>query len=142
MDYQIKRLTESLVYIKWLRTPSLNSQSERQYVVDVQKLLDDASSPQYFISDLRKGRIVTVNILRQLGRFTEHKNWGGSTAFSKNPVTSIMVDVFSRFAHKERPQDEIWTTPEEALAYLETLKPKITEGINWNAVLNNDNASV
>jgi hypothetical protein len=135
MDYEISRLSESLVYIRWLQTPSLNSASERQYLVDVTKLLDEASTPQYFVSDLRYGRIVTVTILRRLGGLTKHANWGGSTAFSSNPVTSIMVGFFSRFAHKERPQDEIWNTPEEALAYLESIQPNITADLDWNAIL-------
>lgn len=136
MDYFIKRLSESLVYIKWLRTPNDNSPSEQQFIDEVNQLINEATSPQYFISDLRDGRIVNVATLRQLGKLTLHDNWGGSTAFSKNPVTSIMVGVFSRFARKDRPQDEIWNTPEEALAYLESLKPDITQGIDWNKVLN------
>jgi hypothetical protein len=72
---------------------------------------------------------------------TEHTNWGGSTAFSNNPVTSIMVGFFSRFAHKERPQDEIWNTPEEALAYLESIKPNITANLDWNAILDSTGTS-
>ena len=135
LDYEITQLSDELIFIRWYATPRLGSPSERQFLADLRALLDNTQQPIYFVSDLRNGRIINLSTIQKLGKLFNHTNWGGSTAFSSDPITSMMVGMFSRFAHREKPEDEIWNTPEEALAYLETIKPGLTEGIDWAALL-------
>lgn len=139
MDYQIIRLSEELVYIRWHRTPRLNSGVDTQFLADLQTLLDEAPKPQYFISDLRHGRITDMRSIRQLGQLTKHKNWAGSSAFSQDPITGILVQSFRTFSPGQLDtNDEIQAVPADALKFLEQLKPGITEGIDWDAVINAD----
>lgn len=134
-DYTIIPLSGNLVYIRWNRSPQRSAPSETKFIKEVRTILDMAEDKIYFISDLRKGRIVNVDVLLKLGQLVLHSHWGGSTAFSSNQLTKVFVDAYSRFAQKEKPQDEIWDTPEEAIGYLESLKEGITQNIDWNTVL-------
>jgi hypothetical protein len=139
MDYQIIRLSDELVYIRWYRTPRINSGVDAQFLADLQKLLDEATTPQYFISDLRRGRITDMRSIRMLGQLTQHKNWAGSSAFSQDPITGILVQSFRAFSPGQRDvNDEIQTTPADALRFLDQLKPGIIDGIDWDAVINAD----
>lgn len=136
MDYQITCLTDELVLIRWFHTPLPNSSCEDTYLAELGKLLDESPVPLYFISDLRKGRIANIRALRRLGRLTEHKNWAGSTAFSKDPITSILVRSFKTFAVSGTSRNEMQTTPEQALGFIESLKSGLTEGLDWAKILN------
>ena len=139
MDYQIIQLSDELIYIRWYRTPRLNSGVDAQFLADLQKLLDEADTPQYFISDLRRGRITDMRSIRHLSQLTKHKNWAGSSAFSQDPITGILVQSFRTFAPGQRDaNDEIQTTPADALKFLDQLKSGITDGIDWDAVINSD----
>jgi hypothetical protein len=141
MDYQIIQLSDELIYIRWQRTPKFNSGADAQFLADLQKLLDEATTPQYFISDLRRGRIADMRSIRQLGQLTQHKNWAGSSAFSQDPITSLLVQSFRTFAPGQlATNDEIQAAPADALKFLEQLKPGVTDGIDWNAVINEDSA--
>jgi len=140
MDYEILKLSDELYFIRWLHSPEEGAPSERHFIEDLKTRLDEADKPIYFISDLRLGRINNIKVLRELGKLSQHKHWGGSTAFSSDPLTSVVVGVFSRFAGNEHPEDEIWKIPEEAIAYLESLKPGITTGIDWQTVLQNESS--
>ncbi|HEX2907629.1 MAG TPA: hypothetical protein VHO69_12245 [Phototrophicaceae bacterium] len=135
MDYQIKKLTDELIFIQWRQTPTVNSEVENQYLKELEQLLTAAPQPVYFLSDLRSGRIVNLRAIRRLGELTQHRNWAGSTAFSKDPITSLLVRSFQSYAQKSPSKNEMQTTPEEALSFLEALKPGLTEGIDWPTVL-------
>lgn len=133
-DYEFMRLSDELVLISWHRTPS-SAKIEQQFVNELRQLLDSATIPQYIISDLRRGRIVTVRILSQLGQLTAHPNIGGSTAFSHDPLTNIFVATFKRLTGKYKSRNETFDTPEEALAFVESLKPGITNNIDWEKII-------
>ncbi|MBI5667333.1 MAG: hypothetical protein HZC41_04935 [Chloroflexi bacterium] len=136
MDYKITRLTDELIFIRWYRTPTVHSGSEEQFLTELERLLNESSGPLYFISDLRRGRIANVRSIQRLGALTQHKNWAGSTAFSRDPVTSLLVRSFQLFAHSAQSKNEMQSTPEEALSFIESLKPGVTEGVDWVKVLN------
>jgi hypothetical protein len=141
MDYQIIQLSDELIYIRWHHTPKPNSGADTQFLADLQKLLDEATTPQYFISDLRRGRIADMRSIRQLGQLTQHKNWAGSSAFSQDPITGLLVQSFRTFSPGQlATNDEIQAAPADALKFLEQLKPGVTDGIDWNAVINEDSA--
>jgi hypothetical protein len=57
-------------------------------------MLDSAPQPLYFLSDLRKGRIVGMRAIAELGKCTQHPKWAGSTAFTQNPISRLFVDSF------------------------------------------------
>ncbi len=141
MDYQIIRLSDELIYIRWQRSPRFNSGVEGQFLAELQKLLDEAEKPQYFISDLRRGRISDMRSIKQLGQLTQHKNWAGSSAFSDDPITSMLVHSFRTFSPGQlETNDEIQTVPADAIRFLEQLKPGITESIDWETVIRNEAA--
>lgn len=138
MDYKLIKISDDLVFIKWYRTPLVGADSEQQFLNDIELHLNQADRPIYFISDLRAGRIVNIDVLRRMAGLATHPNWGGGTSFSDNPLTSIFADVFARFAKRANRQDQIWYSPKEAIKFLETLKPGITEGIDWDRLLFDD----
>ena len=138
MTFQIVRLSPQLVYIRWHNSPMVGSDDEKKYIAKLTHLLDTTETPVYFLSDLRQGRIVNVSILRQLGQLALRDEWAGSAAFSQNSISSVFVGVFSQFARQEKPSDEMWATPEEALAHLACMETGIVEGIDWQAVLDLD----
>lgn len=133
--YKIRKLSDELVFIQWYITPALDSGIEKQFLQELQRLLDESAVPVYFISDLRRGRIVNIQALQQLGELTLHKNWAGSTAFSKDPITSLFVRSFKTFAWQTKSRNEMQATPEEALSFIASLKPGITDDVDWDAVL-------
>lgn len=135
MDYEIIKLTEELVFIRWLRTPGKDSKVEDQYLSDLRRVLDESSKPLYFLSDLRQGRIADVRAIQKLGQLTKHQHWAGSTAFSSDPITALLVRSFKSFATKVNSRNEMQDTPEAALSFLETLKPGVTENIDWDQVI-------
>lgn len=135
MDYKITKLTDELVFIRWYRTPAPHMRAEEQYLKELEQLLNEADAPLYLISDLRKGRIANLRSIQRLSALTQHKNWAGSTAFSQDSVTSLLVHSFQIFAHNTQTRNEMQTTPEQALSFIESLKPGLTKDIDWVKVL-------
>jgi hypothetical protein len=135
VDYEIIKLTDELVFIRWLRTPGRDSRVEDQYLSELRRVLDESPVPLYFLSDLRQGRIADIRAIQKLGQLTKHKHWAGSTAFSTDPITALLVRSFRSFATKVNSRNEMQTTPEAALSFLETLKPGITEGVDWERMI-------
>lgn len=135
MSYQIKPVSPELVYIKWYANTDPRGKAEATFIADLTACLNQAPHPIYFISDVRAGRITDVGTLSQLANLTRHKNWAGSTAFAQNPLSAIFVSTFASLAKKGREHQEMQDTPGDALAYLESLKPGITNGIDWQSVL-------
>jgi hypothetical protein len=83
---------------------------------------------------LRFGKITDVHLLQQLGKLTYHPNFGGGTAFTADVSAMLYVGVFLRFAAHTKREDGLHTTLAEALAYIESLKAGLTEGIDWEKV--------
>ncbi|MCC6612879.1 MAG: hypothetical protein IT320_05325 [Anaerolineae bacterium] len=136
MNYRVRKLSEKLYYIRWLQRPSAVEGYE--FIEDLRDLLDEVSQPIYFISDLRKGQITDVQVLRQLGDLTKHEHWAGSTAFSELIASKVFVNVFTSLAQQRTR--EIWPTAQEALAYLESVAPGVTADIDWDNVLSDGHA--
>lgn len=136
MDYEITRVSDKIIFIKRHCDPC-EPAVEEQFLADLEQALDEAGHPVYVISDLRAGRIKEVETLRKLGELVvEHPNFAGSTAFTGDIYTPLFVRIFSRFARQLRPSNEVWANPNDALAYLESLELGVTEGIDWEALLN------
>ncbi len=131
--FNFSRLSDKIVLITWTRTP--DKTAEEDYLKQLGEQLDQAEHPLYFISDLRKGRIIGMRSIQKLSEFTAHKNWAGSTAFSKDPVSKILLNSFKALSAKSESRNEMHTTPEEAISFIESLEPGITKDIDWDTVL-------
>lgn len=140
VTYEIRKLTDELVLITWFRSPVPNSQDEHNYIEELRSMLDTSENELYFISDLRLGRIMGAKTLQRLGDLSHHANWAGSTAFSQNPVTSLFVRNFAVSGRNVDMKDELKKTLDEALNYLETLKPGITRSIDWDSIISGRSA--
>lgn len=134
--YEIIHLSNDLIYIRWWSTPQTGLGIEARFINEIKNLLDRAQHPIYFISDLRSGRIADIRALQRLGQVTQHVNCGGSTAFSGDPVTKLLVNSFHAFAKAKTVHDEMQLTPEAAIGFLEHKKPGISNNINWAKLLN------
>jgi len=133
--YRLQALTEELIFIKWYRVAGKATKSKGQFIDDLTQLLDQAEAPIYFLSDLRQGRLVDVNIIQKLGGLTQHENYGGGSAFSKDVLSEIFVGLFSRFAAPKQGESVFYENFEDALAYLESLKAGLAQNIDWQTVL-------
>jgi hypothetical protein len=140
MSYTLTHLTPRLVLITWRRTPIADE--AKAFIQSLQDILDQASEPLYFISDLRRGRIVDVRIIHQLSQLTEHPHWAGSTAFSQNPISKIFLGSFQRLLTTTSDKNTTFDQPEDAIAFLEHLSPHVGEAVDWAHVLNNSTGNL
>jgi len=134
MYYVITPLSSTLYFIRWQRQAAETIRHEPDFLEDLKALLDAAETPIYFLSDLREGRIINHMTLQRLGQLTRHANWGGGAAFSEDPLTRRFMGVFARFSEPEKREDNLWKTPEEAIAYLESLCEGVSAGVDWDSV--------
>lgn len=136
--YECIQLKPNLVLLRWHRTPDIGDPIEARFIRELRQMLDEAEVSIYFISDLRKGKMINALTLRRLGQLTQHRKWAGSTAFSADPVTNLMVNVFKRYVKGGAILDNrnlTWNTPEEAIAYLESLHLGLTQAVDWPTVI-------
>ena len=129
MAYEIHQLSDQLIFIVWTRYPS--SLEEKQFLLEHKQQLDDATQPLYFISDLRRGKVMSVSTLSEMSKLARHDNYGGGTAFSSDPLSKIMVDSFRSLTREAKERTQMFDAPEDALAFLESLSPGITQDIDW-----------
>lgn len=134
MYYSIQKLTPELVYIKWHKTPTMNSAIPAQFIHELKQVLANTEVPMYFISDLRLGRLISIRAVNQLSALTAHENWAGSTAFSQDPLTAVFVNSFLKMSNV-KSKNELFEKFEDAIAFLLALKPDIADGVDWEAVL-------
>jgi hypothetical protein len=134
MFYEITELKENFLYVRWSPKETPKSQPQARYIADLRSRFDAAKQPIYVLSDLRFGKITDVHLLQQLGKLTYHPNFGGGTAFTADVSAMLYVGVFLRFAAHTKREDGLHTTLAEALAYIESLKAGLTEGIDWEKV--------
>ena len=130
MVYNIRAMNKQLFFISWKYTP--NSKEAGDFVKDIEKLLDAAADLIYFISDLRRGRIIDTRIIQQLSALSEHPNWGGSSAFTQDAISKIFVSNFRRMIIKGQEKNSMFDRPEQALTFLESIEPGLTKDIPWN----------
>src|SRR5689334_4040036 len=100
--YDLRQLTDELIFIKWYKSTSQLTHPEADYIEDLRRRLAESPHPLYFLSDLRQGRIIDVSILQRLGALTRHANYGGGSAFSEDVISSMFVGVFSKFADAKK----------------------------------------
>jgi hypothetical protein len=140
MSYRILWLNPCLYYVKWFEIPKPNSQIIKNYFFELNAILDSEENPVYFLSDLRKGHITNVHLLLQLAKVLSHKNYGGGAAFSSNSLASSDMSMFRYIQDMSRNTNpkhnhELFSTSEEAIAYIESLESGITKDINWDDIL-------
>ena len=105
------------------------------YIAELKQIFDTNEAGVFVMSDLRNGRIVDMRVIQQLSRLSQHKNCLGSVAFTKNPISKIFASDYRRFIPNEQELHTLVDTPEEAIAFLEGLKPALTQGIDWQKLL-------
>jgi hypothetical protein len=139
MEYKISKLSEQVYFIQWLSTPKANSESEISFYNEIKGIVEKAAQPIYFITDLRRGRIANIELLRRIGAtVARHPNWGGGVSFSNNPLTTMYAEAFHRFAKFAKREDGIYATPEEAILFLESLKEGLTKDIAWDKIITSE----
>jgi hypothetical protein len=136
MYFILKSLTAELIYIRWYMAKSSEASPLSAFISQLGRTLNEAPQPLYFLSDLRYGRILDIAVIQQLGGLTKHPNWAGSAAFSANPISQMLVGNFNRMrSDGKRKNREIYDTPEEVIASLEVIKPGVSGGVDWIAIL-------
>ncbi len=130
MAYEFTYLSSNLILITWMRYPT--KEEEITFLEEHANQLNEATEPLYYISDLRQGRITNLDTINKLSKLAKHSNYGGSTAFSRDFVSKIVVQSFQMFTVEAENKSEMFETVEEAIAFLESLKAGITQGIDWN----------
>ena len=133
--YDLRQVTDELIFVKWYKSANEFTHPEADYIEDLRRRLSQSRFPLYFLSDLRKGRIIDVGILQKLGSLTSHPNYGGGSAFSEDVISSMFVGIFSKFADAEKGSSVFYKTIDEALAYLEALKPGMASAVDWQAFI-------
>jgi hypothetical protein len=137
MPYELRSLSDELVYIRWNRMPT--KEDGIQYIADLKRLLDQAPHPLYFLSDLRRGHLSDAYTIQQLSRLASHQNWGAGTAFASGeisqPVKGIFVGLFVSLSRDKSRTGQMAGSLDEALEYLEEVKPGVTKSVDWKAVL-------
>lgn len=123
-------LAEDILFIKLQGTPTADS--TKQLVKAIYDALHYSHNRFYILIDLRDGYITDIKAFSRIRYITQHKNWGGSVGFYKNPITDITNTVFEGVQRDIKDQDAVFKFPEQALAFLESLEVGITRDINWN----------
>jgi predicted trehalose synthase len=132
--YTIQQLKKNLIYIFWARTPGITE--AHQFVRELQSLLDAEEENQlFFISDLRRGRIIDIRVIQMLSRLSQHEKWAGSVAFTTDPVSRSFVNIFQNMIVEHKERNMMFDEFEKAYAFLEQLEPGIMGDIDWQAVL-------
>lgn len=132
MVYKIVKLSDVLYYIYWAQDAS--AKDGYQFVSELEQLLMNADHKLCFISDLRYGCITQVDVLRKLSQLSTHPNWGAGTSFV-SPASSIFSRFFDRLLRMRHREDPAWTTPDQAITYLEMIFPGVTKNIDWDKVI-------
>lgn len=135
MFYELTPVSDNLIFIKWVKLRTEAAQPQSAFIDDLRRRLDESPISLYFLSDLRQGRITDVAILQRLGKLTAHPHYGAGTAFSEDVLGPIFVGVFSKFAERDKGDSVFYKNVEDALAYLESAHPGLTQGIDWNQVV-------
>lgn len=131
--YKLIWLNDRLVFIKL--DASISKVSTRNLVRDLHKLLNQSTILIYILADLRHGHIVDTQIFNRIRFLTGHRNWAGSAAFRRNPISDLTNTKFQLLNLLPHDRDVIFNIPEEAIAYLELLEPGLTDEIMWDKVL-------
>ena len=132
MRYEIKQANQHVYFIKWYVSPDDEMSTGRQFIKDLQLVLNSRQVPAFFISDLREARIRDVSILRRLAELSRHPNWGGGTAFASDLTSSVYQGFFQKIAEAE---GDLTDTLEGSIASIEAMQPGVTADIDWESIL-------
>lgn len=132
MYYHLQSLTPQLCFITWRNAAWGQARPQTAFVDELAKLLNAATHPLYFLSDLRQGHLMMVREVRRLAELAKHPQYGGGVAFSDRVMAEIMIDSFAAFAGQS---NLFFRRLEEALARLEQMQPGLTAGVDWQAAL-------
>ena len=131
--YDFHFLSDKLIYVVWNRIPT--PQEEMAFLEEHQAQLDSATTPLYYLSDLRRGKIINMRVLNQMSQLTKHENYGAGTAFSSDPLGRLMVNSFRSLSTVAKDKTAVFNTPEEALSFLERKHEGLTQAIDWDTVI-------
>jgi hypothetical protein len=132
MAYHLTLLSPQLVFIQPDAEPT--REDDRVYLAEVRRLLDEASSPIYFLVDFRQYMTTNVSTINKLAQLSTHENFGGSVAFSSDRSRAVYTGLYASLSGVEGPRtlsDDSYT----AIGQLEALSPGVTQGIEWEKVL-------
>lgn len=132
MYYHLQSVTPQLCFITWRNAAWNHARPQTTFVDELTKLLNAATQPLYFLSDLRQGHLMMVREVRRLAELAKHPQYGGGVAFSDRVVAEVMVESFAAFAGQS---NLFFHRLEEALARLEQMQPGVTVGVDWQAAL-------
>src|SRR5690606_13966564 len=127
MDFELYRLSNELIFVRRGQNP--DSTSVNAYLQTLEKLLDTANHKLYFISDLGSADVSDRRALHGLAELTWHHHWGGSVAYGQGMNARAYADVVRHRAAPVHHSDLMWGV-EQALDYLESLKPGVTATID------------
>ncbi|PJF38776.1 MAG: hypothetical protein CUN54_10120 [Phototrophicales bacterium] len=78
---------------------------------------------------------MNIQTISRLSALTRHRQWGGSTAFSQDAASQMFSRTFRSLSLGANSNNEIHKTLKDSLAFLEALKPGITENIAWDEIV-------
>jgi len=130
--FEILTLSAELILIRWLQMP--DESDAIAYIRQLEDVIENAAGKVYFVSDLRRGHVENVHVIRRIGKLAGHANWGGGPALVESGRAQVYVGLFQRFSHTDTI-DYIFQSIPDVLAELERLKPGITVGHDWDTLL-------
>jgi len=132
--YEFKWLNERLLLITWLQTPP--PKVAHTFIEDLRDLVYSAENPFYILSDLRRGRIIDLRLVNEIAELSQHKNFAGSAAVSEGSISNLFTKTFEKSGQVKRETNMIFDRAEEAIGFLESLEPNLTQDIDWVTILN------
>ncbi|GAB4547920.1 MAG: hypothetical protein OHK0023_10000 [Anaerolineae bacterium] len=133
MPFTFIPLNARLYLIRWEGNPTAAESEE--FLRAFKHMLDTAPQPVATISDLRKGCITDVQIIRRLSQLCQSKKFLCGSSFS-DIKGQVFAGIFERFMLRQGGDDSAFSSAEEALQYLESLHPTIAEGVDLNILKN------
>jgi hypothetical protein len=137
MSYILTTLHSNLVYIELTANPTPIDYND--YVRQVNQILKSATEPVYFLVDFRQSITSNVSTIRRLAELTKHRNFGASIAFSSDHVRQVYANLFAALAAQGQSRN-FYQDAQAAIDALEALKPGLTTGVDWQAVLGKINS--
>lgn len=132
MDFELHTLSDDLLFVRWRRDPTPASENALLSLLGM--LLDEACNQLYLITDARDGILTSPRALRWMAELARHPQFGGAVAYGQKVVAGMYFDTFRRMAAPGDGLESMVQTVDEALDYLEALRPGITSAVNREAL--------
>ncbi len=127
MDFEIFWLSAELVFVRWFCRPT--PESEDMYLYELETLLDSTRTRQYILSDQSRGGVHGADALCQLAELTHHTCWGAAVSYGQKMAEVMYADAMRPYTRTLNPETLVYSV-EDALDYLEVLKPGITAPVD------------